>query len=66
MTSPEPVHKESEEHPWTIDVPNHPGRQDSPEYVASRKQMNQMATGSAGLMYGPGPYQDHHGGSLWL
>jgi len=28
--------------------------------------MNDMAAGSSGLIYGSGPYQDHHGGSLWL
>ena len=66
MTSTEPVHSESEDHAWKIQVPDHPGRQDSPEYVAARKRMNKMATGSAGLIYGTGPFQDHHGGSLWL
>jgi Family of unknown function (DUF6424) len=66
MTGNEPVHTESESHPWTVDVPDHPARQDSPEYVASRQKMNQIAAQSAGLIYGPGPYQDHHGGALWL
>jgi len=28
--------------------------------------MNDMASQSAGLIYGSGPYEDHHGGSLWL
>ena len=66
MTSNEPVHTESESHPWTVDVANHPARKDSAEYVASRRKMNQLAAQSAGLAYGPGPYQDHHGGALWL
>jgi uncharacterized protein DUF6424 len=66
MTSNEPVHTESESHPWTVDVPDHPARADSPEYVAARKKMNQIAAQSTGLVYGPGPYQDHHGGALWL
>src|SRR5712692_6861355 len=66
MTTPEPVHKESEAHPWQVQIPNHPSRQDSPEYVASRTRMNDMASQSAGLIYGSGPYEDHHGGSLWL
>src|SRR6266849_2908305 len=64
MTSP--VHPESESHPWDINVPNHPARQDSPEYVAARKQMNDVAGQAAGLIYGQGPYEDHHGGALWL
>jgi Family of unknown function (DUF6424) len=66
MTSSEPVHTESETHPWTVDIPDHPARQDSPEYVAARKKMNEMAGQATGLIYGPGPYQDHHGGALWL
>jgi hypothetical protein len=66
MTSTEPVHSESETHPWTIDVGNHPTRTDSAEYVAAKKQMNEIAAGSTGLIYGQPPYQDHHGGALWL
>ena len=59
-------HTETETHGWTIDVPDHPGRQDSPEYVTARRQMNQIASQATGLIYGPGPFQDHHGGALWL
>jgi uncharacterized protein DUF6424 len=65
-TQPEPVHSESEQHPWDINVPNHPTRADSPEYVAARTKMNQMAAGATGLVYGPAPFQDHHGGAMWL
>ena len=65
-TQPEPVHSESEDHKWGINVPNHPTRADSPEYVAARNKMNQIAAGATGLVYGPPPYQDHHGGALWL
>jgi uncharacterized protein DUF6424 len=66
MTMHEPSHSETEDHAWEIQIPNHPGRQDSPEYVASRRKMNEMAAGATGLIYGTGPFQDHHGGSLWL
>jgi hypothetical protein len=66
MTSPEPVHPESESHPWSINVPNHPTRADSPEYVAARTKMNEIAGQAQGMIYGTGPYQDHHGGALWL
>jgi Family of unknown function (DUF6424) len=66
MTSTEPVHPESETHPWAIEVPNHPVRADSPEYVASRRKMNEIAGQATGLVYGPAPFQDHHGGALWL
>jgi len=61
-----PVHSESESHPWSINVPNHPTRADSPEYVKARTQMNELAGQSTGLIYGTGPFQDHHGGALWL
>lgn len=66
MTNPEPVHTESETHGWGINVPNHPTRADSPEYVAARNKMNEIAGQAAGMIYGQGPYQDHHGGALWL
>jgi uncharacterized protein DUF6424 len=66
MTSNEPVHSESETHPWSIQVPNHPTRSDSPEYVAARQKMNEIAAGATGLIYGSAPFQDHHGGALWL
>ena len=62
----EPVHSESEDHKWDINVPNHPARADSPEYVAARKQMNELAASATGLIYGSAPFQDHHGGALWL
>jgi hypothetical protein len=61
------VHTESEDHEWDVNVPDHPARADSPEYVAARAKMNEIAAGATtGLIYGPPPYQDHHGGALWL
>ncbi len=60
------AHPEHEDHPWTIEIPDHPPRTDSPEYVASRKAMNAMAKSVTDLFYGDAPYQDHHGGGLWL
>ncbi len=65
-TPPDPVHSESEEHEWDINVPNHPTRADSPEYVAARKQMIELAANTTGLIYGSAPFQDHHGSALWL
>ena len=65
-TGPEPVHGESEDHKWDINVPDHPTRADSPQYVAARNKMNEIAAGAAGLVYGSAPFQDHHGGALWL
>ncbi len=59
-------HVEREDHPWAIAIPGHPRRTDSPTYVQSRKRMVEMAAGVENLMYGRPPYQDHHGGGLWL
>lgn len=60
------THTEAEDHKWDINVADHPTRADSPEYVAARQKMNEIAAGAAGLIYGSAPYQDHHGGALWL
>ena len=60
------LHSEHEDMPWTINIPDHPGRKDSPEYVKSRALMNQTATTVTDFFYGSAPYQDHHGGGLWL
>lgn len=60
------THPEHEDYPWTIAVQDHPARTDTPEYVASRKKMNEIAAGVKGFYYGNAPYQDHHGGGLWL
>jgi Family of unknown function (DUF6424) len=57
-------HTEHEDHGWDIFIPGHPPRTDSPEYVASRSRLHQLAAG--GTFYGDGRIQDHHGGGLWL
>jgi len=62
----EPVHTVTENHGWSVNVPDHATRTDSSEYVAAKKKMNEIAAQATGLIYGPGPYQDHHGGALWL
>jgi hypothetical protein len=62
----QPVHSVTENHGWTVDVPDHATRQDSPEYTAARTKMNEIAAQAPGLIYGPGPFQDHHGSALWL
>lgn len=57
-------HTEHEDHGWEIDIPDHPPRTDSPEYVKSRARLHQLAGG--GTYLGQEPFQDHHGGGLWL
>ena len=59
-------HQEREDQPWTINIPGHAKRSDSPEYVHSRQTMNNMASQVSTLIYGQPPYEDHHGGGLWL
>lgn len=59
-------HAEHEDEPWTIEIPDHPKRSDSPEYVKSRATMNRIARTVDGFYYGDAPFQDHHGGGLWL
>jgi hypothetical protein len=66
MTTPDPVHTETETHTWSVNVADHPQRADSPEYIAAKKKMNELAAQAPGLLYGDGPFQDHHGGALWL
>jgi hypothetical protein len=64
--TPGGLHPEHEDQPWTVNIANHPPRADSPEYVKSRALMNKIASGVAGFYYGAEPFQDHHGGGLWL
>jgi len=66
MTTPDPTHTETETHTWSVNVPDHAQRSDSPEYVAAKNKMNEIAAQATGLLYGPGPFQDHHGSALWL
>ena len=60
------LHRRKENFPWTIDVVDHPQRKDSPEYVASRRLMHRIISQVDDWVLGPGPYQDHHGGSVWV
>jgi hypothetical protein len=68
IVPPDPTqdHQEHEDQPWTISIPGHPQRSDSPEYVHSRQVMTAMAGQVSTLIYGQPPYEDHHGGGLWL
>jgi hypothetical protein len=59
-------HTEKEDFPWDIAVVDHPPRRDSALYTRSRKLMNKLAATLDSYAYGPGPYEDHHGGGLWV
>jgi hypothetical protein len=60
------THTEHEHFPWTRRIPDHPPRQSSKAYVASRRLMNKLARSVTDFFYGATPYEDHHGGGLWL
>jgi hypothetical protein len=60
------THPEQEDFPWAIAVVDHPPRTDSPLYRRSRALMNTLAASLDTWIYGPGPYEDHHGGGLWV
>jgi hypothetical protein len=60
------THAEHEDFPWTIAVVDHAPRKETPEYVASRALMRKIIAKVAGWIWAPGPYEDHHGGSVWV
>jgi hypothetical protein len=60
------VHQEYEDYDWTIDVGDHPDRSDSPEYRASRAAMIKIVQATQPWFFGGPPYQDHHGGGIWV
>lgn len=60
------THTEHEDDPWTIEIGDHPGRTDSPLYLRSRKAMIAAVKLVQPWFYGDPPYQDHHGGGVWL
>lgn len=60
------LHTEHEDFPWTINIPNHSPRTDSDAYKVARKVMNGLVKGVKSFYLGSGPYQDHHGGGLWV
>lgn len=65
--APSGGHTEREDHPWEINIPDHSPRQDSPTYVISRKLMNNIVKEVKDFYLGTEPpYQDHHGGGLWV
>lgn len=65
------THTLHEDNPWTIDYAGHEPRKDSPLYVQSRKLLTEIAKstetgGGPAWFYGEGPWEDHHGGGLWV
>lgn len=61
-------HPESENFPWTIQLVDHAPRDDSPEFEAAKTAAKKILAecSQATYPYGPGPWEMHHGGSLWV
>lgn len=59
-----------ESHPWEIRVVKHPPRTRSAHFTAARKTtiriLEELEADGGELPYGPGPWEMHHGGSLWV
>lgn len=66
MTTPTPTHVETEHDPWSINIGDHPARADTPLYGRSRKHMIAAVQGCQPWFFGDPPYQDHHGGGVWV
>lgn len=61
-------HTHGEDNPWAVYLEDHPPRQASRWFRAARRTARRiLATlGPATYPYGPGPWEMHHGGSLWV
>lgn len=59
---------EREDHPWEIQLVKHQERTESAEFRAAKTAVNKILQelGKTERPYGPGPYEMHHGGSLWV
>ncbi|HET6499610.1 MAG TPA: DUF6424 family protein [Amycolatopsis sp.] len=57
-----------ETHPWSVYVVDHPMRAESAWFRAAKRTARKILSqlGPDGFPYGPGPWEMHHGGSLWV
>jgi hypothetical protein len=62
------VHVEAEDHPWSAYIADHPQRTESTWFAAAKRTVHKILAdpGPDGLPYGSGPWEMHHGGSLWV
>src|SRR5947208_2019177 len=61
------THTHGEELPWKINIPDHAGRAESGAFRHAKELTKKIiATLEGKEPYGPGPWQMHHGGSLWV
>jgi hypothetical protein len=66
IAPPPSKHEEQEDNPWGIYIPDHAQRKDSAMFVKARAWVNKVVRQIKSFYFGAGPYQAHHGGSLWL
>lgn len=61
-------HVESDDRPWSVYIADHPQRQESKWFTAAKRTAHKILNelGPDGQPYGPGPWEMHHGGSLWV
>lgn len=63
----EEVHTHGESLEWEINIPDHAGRKESSTFRNAKKVAKKIvATLEGREPFGPGPWQMHHGGSLWV
>jgi Family of unknown function (DUF6424) len=60
------IHPVTAGQPVTYFTSGHPPRADSPTYMKSRAALHKIADDVKGWYFGEEPYQDHHGGGLWV
>jgi len=59
-------HREQETNPWAINIPDHAQRLDSIEFRRAKATADRIIKTIKAPWHGPGPWQMHHGGSLWV
>jgi hypothetical protein len=60
------THTLEEDYPWAEYIPDHPPRKDSATYLKSLDLLLKLVGSLKTFFYGAKPFEDHHGGGLWL
>jgi len=62
------LHVQTEDNPWSAYINDHPERKESSTFRAAKKAAHAILATLKGddLPYGAGPWEMHHGGSLWV
>jgi hypothetical protein len=60
------THKIREDNPWIVYVVDHPSRKESHWFKAAKEVAKKILASDDAQPYGPGPWEMHHGGSLWV